>query len=1255
MKYPKPFLVRLRNHDKELQAHYTFKSSNAESDQDLEGVRFHSKNPTGILPAATSTNILVDAIVFSRGDFNRKIFFSILGSQDPPLAALISCKGEGPVINVEDDIIDWGKVPTLTPSPRSLLVTNESPIIAHVSVIIHQEVKAFEATPSEFELAPFAQCTLTITAEVNDIIQFTGLLEILVEEATSSHKVELQAFGKGTTIVFEPTLPANLNLGQHFDTTPLRRVFRVRNRGRRLQRLIWSVEEPIVHIKTSEQAKEEAFTNAASALDITILPNRFELGPGKSTELVIEAKACCPQLATCCIKCHTVIDRRGAKELIKKITYSAEFIAPNVETTPKSLLFHIEKDLALCMAEEKRITVEFDPNFKEDLASRCLDDNLIIEFLEHPSIQHVPLRGEVLFPNLKLQTDLVDFGCILNHSESAQVVTLMNISPLEVHYQWSFLLGDCPHVVFKSNSRTSLTSSSPSWLSKHQALSAAPRLQSVADASADLQVDTTNQKRASVPLVAAAVPSVHSAPVTEVNRVVDSLQTLNKSTAQLGIEEVLDITPLCGVIKPGGVQPAMFSFFGHPNIAVDVCATCEVKGGPSYEVQIKGESSEVEYSVDRFELNFGALIYKQEAVECFNIFNLGKIGFEFQLEIAELSDRSCKIDVSPLSGFLAAGLAQEVQVHVLSSRPEPFTGALSLVVAKTVPRRIGIQGSAEFPHLLLSLPRIVVGSENRETEPPELKKACGDVPCLPEYVLNFGLTLLCQFPRRTVRLINLGNFKAKLEVDKAGRQAALECGFTFSLESSCQLLGAPVFDACSFDVMFDPAGAQADVVVPTLIPNIHILEFGEVIVGEAKLCTFQLHNPCPIPVTWRQMLPNETEDISSEERGNLTYTDPRRRTRKRNLNPLGCLGIPTFEMIPSSGIIEPESRLNVCLKFCPAAGNVYKENVVLQLTNSYIRPCVAVSGWGVEPRLIFEPSSLQFDPILPTIGEDVKELIVRNPCPFPIEFYSLEYDLEYRKENAILETLTEYDDHGCLLMPLRQPGEKLPKEIFVYHEKHFLQQELTSVPAPSDKPLTERTKAGRRRRPSTKIGVSLADSPDTDSTSDVTKPVALSLARFLGIHLNNKQSDVGNRMGIAIIILGTPFSGKTKLAQELAQKYCAACINIDAAIDYALKFNSSEAAAHARGLCRETTPNTELVAAGKLSLGYTNNTESFDAYRTNILFFSSIGANNNPPRPSTEHRLSKDRIKLSSTVTIILVSLTVGLQMSLLIGGNTLN
>lgn len=60
-----------------------------------------------------------------------------------------------------------------------------------------------------------------------------------------------------------------------------------------------------------------------------------------------------------------------------------------------------------------------------------------------------------------------------------------------------------------------------------------------------------------------------------------------------------------------------------------------------------------------------------------------------------------------------------------------------------------------------------------------------------------------------------------------------------------------------------------------------------------------------------------------------------------------------------------------------------------------------VSGEGMEPRLDFVRNLVEFKPILPhSVGEEA-EVVVRNPCPFPIEFYSLEFDKQYLYEEKV--------------------------------------------------------------------------------------------------------------------------------------------------------------------------------------------------------------------------------------------------------------
>lgn len=51
----------------------------------------------------------------------------------------------------------------------------------------------------------------------------------------------------------------------------------------------------------------------------------------------------------------------------------------------------------------------------------------------------ITLKAEVHFPNLSFEFMELDFGCILNDTESIQHITMTNNSPLEVAYSWSFL------------------------------------------------------------------------------------------------------------------------------------------------------------------------------------------------------------------------------------------------------------------------------------------------------------------------------------------------------------------------------------------------------------------------------------------------------------------------------------------------------------------------------------------------------------------------------------------------------------------------------------------------------------------------------------------------------------------------------------------------------------------------------------------------------------------------------------------------
>jgi hydrocephalus-inducing protein len=67
-------------------------------------------------------------------------------------------------------------------------------------------------------------------------------------------------------------------------------------------------------------------------------------------------------------------------------------------------------------------------------------------------------------------------------------------------------------------------------------------------------------------------------------------------------------------------------------------------------------------------------------------------------------------------------------------------------------------------------------------------------------------------------------------------------------------------------------------------------------------------------------------------------------------------------------------------------------------------------GVGLEPQVIigqmhgatFEPTtSIVFNPILTHSHGDEQEIVIRNPCTFPVEIYNLEFDKQYLEEEKV--------------------------------------------------------------------------------------------------------------------------------------------------------------------------------------------------------------------------------------------------------------
>jgi hydrocephalus-inducing protein len=81
----------------------------------------------------------------------------------------------------------------------------------------------------------------------------------------------------------------------------------------------------------------------------------------------------------------------------------------------------------------------FDPNYKVDRVSGVLNGKINVVFTDHPYREAVELVGELCFPNLKLEANLINFGAILNDTTKKISMLIKNVSEMTVTYEWAFL------------------------------------------------------------------------------------------------------------------------------------------------------------------------------------------------------------------------------------------------------------------------------------------------------------------------------------------------------------------------------------------------------------------------------------------------------------------------------------------------------------------------------------------------------------------------------------------------------------------------------------------------------------------------------------------------------------------------------------------------------------------------------------------------------------------------------------------------
>ncbi|NXS60518.1 HYDIN protein, partial [Brachypteracias leptosomus] len=558
---------------------------------------------------------------------------------------------------------------------------------------------------------------------------------------------------------------------------------------------------------------------------------------------------------------------------------------------------------------------------------------------------------------------------------------------------------------------------------------------------------------------------------------------------------------------------------------------------------------------------------------------------------------------------------------------------------------------------------------------------------LPEYILDFGYVILGNIHTHIVKITNTGQFPVSFH---AYGRVLHDTGFSVELDRVKHL---PYCETETFEARFDPQSAnlplgEVDVLLPIKItggPTFHIclranvtmpslslsrdrVEFSTVQCGQCQEETVQFHNQLEVSCEWFITTNEPVKKVDKHVPGSV------RRRLLQEVKAKPCV----FKVLPSAGTLDPGQRCNVRVRFSPLEEKSYRSELKINICQSSQHFQLQVLGHGLEPQLEFSPTTLELGPVLPYSNGAEGTVVVKNPCEFPIEFYSLEFDQQYLAEEQILRMLKDYDCHNTLLLPPRSPGEKLPPEVLeFYQDQKKLQDEqaksMSGEPASQDNATFEDTQSltDQRRRhsagiihtassrssvvPTSSFDEGQSNKVDfksergeeeeegvekrrrtaehrqsTISSKEATgelddSPVCRAIARHLGIDISAEGRAAQNCRGVVVIVHGAPLTGKTSVAVALAKYYGAACLSMDTVVTEAISERSSLAGLQARELCiraaiEQSRRDTE--DAGPSTDAFLSQQLSMEAKHSSDLSHSSSGEKVNLQSSSSRSRAS---------------------------------
>ncbi|XP_063024390.1 hydrocephalus-inducing protein-like [Melospiza melodia melodia] len=633
---------------------------------------------------------------------------------------------------------------------------------------------------------------------------------------------------------------------------------------------------------------------------------------------------------------------------------------------------------------------------------------------------------------------------------------------------------------------------------------------------------------------------------------------LNPSPADKHLPGVFLVNPTTGSLAPGKKRLLKFSYM--PGLPGAFSRTYQLKVGDlePENICLKGEASFPMISLDlpwnirgneKYEKTLKRLIKRRQ------IFDPSYKSAVLKKPQSPKTETLKTRDLQP--SVLASGTVSDTQLQIEMMRmliEKPFVELQQILPSHPLKSR--------FPDKELCQSLVKAGNSLDSRWALVLVAVTRCIVELLEYVLDMGPVLKGYTESHSLKITNPGQIHVSFQVDVSVLQ---DTGFSVGLD---QMICLPPNNSVDFDVRFESAHkpyGDVEVVLPievtegpmysiriratvlelSLTLSKNRLQFSDILVGDCQVETIRLFNWFRVPCKWF---------IASKE--------PALRNNQHEPCP--------FDVTPSKGTLDPGKWQNLHIQFTPEEERSYKNELELIICGSSNRLKLHLSGQGLKPRLEFRPPALKMGWMLVDSDGVEATVVVKNPCNFPIEFYSLDFDEQYLEEEKILRMAVGSEYQKSFFLPPRAVGETLPPEVLQNHGAQWRPKAQEAEPkagAEAEAKAMGKAAAARHR--------AVPFCPES-MVKEAGNPVSRAVLHHLGIDPDSGSCEAQpHQGGMVVIIHGPPRAGKTEIAAGLCQYYDAAYVSIDTVVKEAMAKDRSPAGLRARELCTQAALELE--------------------------------------------------------------------------------